>query len=382
MTETPMTEPQHAAAWARLSPVSGIDRRTVITWLEWIGFNRAAPDDLLVGLLDLDETGFLHRDDLPEAVVDAALVHPSRRVRSGVAEIRRLGQDQWDRLVAASPEPDLREVLRRDAEDRRAFARLSRGGRGVGSAPHPEAAPPTTPAEIAAMAAEVPEIAPEGLTMALWWIGALHANAEAMRQLASSRKLLVRRSVARAPRLPADVVAVLARDEDRVVRLFLAESCDDAPPEMLLEVAGWWDPSLSFPDRPRRHPNFPLDGLLRLTADPNPRLRALALDDPASAASLVEQFSRDPDPIVRKAAAEDPRLTPEAAVALAADSDQGVHLRARANPAVPPEALVDLLLDLDSAMGAVRNPAIPVPVMHRMVADAAPVLEALRGTAG
>lgn len=380
-----MTEPQpaaHGTAWVRLSPATGIDRRVVITWLEWIGFNRAAPDDLLVGLLDLDVTGFLHRDDLPEAVVDAALVHPSRRVRSSVAEIRRLVPDQWERLIAASPEPDLREVLTRDAEDRLMFARLSCGGRGVGSAPHPDATPPTTAAEIAAMAAEVPDIEPEGLTMALWWIGALHANADAMRQLASSPKLLVRRSVARAPRLPADVVAVLARDEDRVVRLFLAESCDDAPPEMLLEVAGWWDPSLSFPDRPRRHPNFPRDGLLRLAADPNPRLRALALDDPASTASLVERFSRDPDPIVRKAAAEDPRLTPEAAVALAADSDQGVHLRARANPVMPPDALVDLLLDLDSAMSAVRNPAIPVPVMHRMVADAAPLLDALHRTSG
>lgn len=85
-----MTEPQpaaHGTAWDRLSPATGIDRRVVITWLEWIGFNRAAPDDLLVGLLDLDLTGFLHRDDLPEGVVDAALVHPSRRVRGGVAEI-------------------------------------------------------------------------------------------------------------------------------------------------------------------------------------------------------------------------------------------------------------------------------------------------------
>jgi hypothetical protein len=32
----------------------------------------------------------------------------------------------------------------------------------------------------------------------------------------------IRRSVARAPRLPEDVANRLARDEDRVVRLFLA----------------------------------------------------------------------------------------------------------------------------------------------------------------
>jgi hypothetical protein len=37
----------------------------------------------------------------------------------------------------------------------------------------------------------------------------------------------------------------LAHDEDRVVRLFLAESCDDAPADMLLEVVQWWTGSVS-----------------------------------------------------------------------------------------------------------------------------------------
>jgi outer membrane protein assembly factor BamB len=57
--------------------------------------------------------------------------------------------------------------------------------------------------------------------------------------------------------------ALLARDEDRVVQLFLAESCDDAPADMLLEVWQWWTGSLSRPDRPHGHPNFPRHGLLR-----------------------------------------------------------------------------------------------------------------------
>jgi hypothetical protein len=41
--------------------------------------------------------------------------------------------------------------------------------------------------------------------------------------------------------------------------------------EVLLEVAAWWDGSLSFPGRPRNHPNFPRDGLLRFAAESNPR---------------------------------------------------------------------------------------------------------------
>ncbi|WP_328827423.1 hypothetical protein [Streptomyces sp. NBC_00252] len=130
---------------------------------------------------------------------------------------------------------------------------------------------------------------------------------------------MIRRSVARAVHLPPDVVQLPAHDEDRVVRLFLAESCDDAPADLLLDVWTWWPGSLSFPGRPRNHPNFPRDGLLRLADDPEPRLRLLALDDPASDADLVERFSRDPDSEVRGRAAEDPRLSPEAAVGPAQD---------------------------------------------------------------
>ncbi|GGN19721.1 hypothetical protein GCM10010109_33300 [Actinoplanes campanulatus] len=253
------------------------------------------------------------------------------------------------------------------AAEQLAAQRRSRGGRGVGSAPHPDATPPRTPQEIAAMAAEVPDIDPADVTTALWWIGALHENAEAMRQLAVSPKLLVRRSVARAPRLPTDVAATLSRDQDRIVRLFLAESCDDAPPEMLLEVASWWEGSLSFPGRPQTHPNFPRDGLLRYAADPNPRMRILALTDPASTSALAEQFSYDPDPIVRRAAGEDHRLSPESLRRLAADTDQRVRLRAWLNPSISADTLVTLLLGTRSAKHAARNPGIPIPVMRRMV---------------
>ncbi|WP_328868822.1 hypothetical protein OHT76_01320 [Streptomyces sp. NBC_00287] len=372
----------HGTAWARLVQATEVSRRVGLSWLYQLGFNRAAPVELLVKLLDAGETGFLHREDLPDRVMDAAVVHGTRRVRGSVAEICRLSPAQWERLIAASPEPDLREQLTELAEEQLAARRLSYGGRGVGRAPHPDAVLPTTPDEIAAMASDVPDIDPEGLTMALWWVGALHGNADAMRQLASSAKLLVRRSVARAPRLPADVVATLARDEDRVVRLFLAESCDNAPPEMLLEVAGWWDGSLSFPGRPRSHPNFPRNGLLRFAADPNPRLRALTLDDPASTTALVEQFSHDPHEIVRRAAAADRRLAPEDTVRLAADADLGVRRRALMNPVMPPDELVARLLDPQSAENAVRNPGIPVHVMHRMVAIAAPLAEDPRGLTG
>ncbi|MBF9069089.1 hypothetical protein [Streptacidiphilus fuscans] len=373
MTEMP---PAAGHTWDRLTRAAEVDRRAGLSWLSALGFNRAAPTGVLLRLLDVGETSFLYREDLPDSVIEAAILHPTRQVRASVAEIRRLSPGQWERLVAATPEPDLREQFAELAEERLEARRMSRGGRGVGRAPRPDAEPPATPDEIAAMAAQVPDIDPQGSTMALWWIGALHANGEAMRQLASSPKLLVRRSVARAPRLPADVVSLLARDQDRVVRLFLAESCEDAPADMLLEVAAWWEGSLSFPGRPRTHPNFPRDGLLRFLEDPNPRLRALALDDPDSSAVHADRLSLDPDPIVRRAAAEDHRLPAVAAVRLAADPDQGVRWRACTNPVVPASDLVVLLLDPHTAQMAARNPAVPESVMKRMITLGTPFIKA------
>lgn len=198
------------------------------------------------------------------------------------------------------------------------------------------------------------------------WVEALHEDPEAMRSLAASAHLLVRSSVATARRLPPDVVERLARDEDRVVRLFLAERCDDAPAEMLLEVWQWWNGSLSTPDRPYGHPNFPRRDLLRYAEDPHPRLRQLALDDPDSTPGLVERFSSDEDPEVRLRAATDPRLSAEAAVRLLADPDASVRAMAARHPRLPVPVLVALLADEHTADAAARNPVLPLGVMARM----------------
>ncbi|GLW72495.1 hypothetical protein Kpho02_47940 [Kitasatospora phosalacinea] len=364
MPRTPL-----APGWEPLLAAPAVDRRLGLTWLSGLGSNRAAPVEVLLALLDLDETDCLYRPDLPAAVLDAAATHPELRVRRRAAETARLSPEQWEHLVAATPEPELRRRFAELAEQRLAARRR---GRGVAEPPRPDARPPATAAGLTALAAAAPDIAPESLTTALWWVGALHGDGAAMRLLAASPKLLVRRSVARAPRLPADVAELLARDEDRVVRLFLAESCADAPAGMLLEVASWWKGSFSFPDCPRSHPNFPRAGLLRFAADPNPLLRALVPDDPKATAADVERLAADPDPTVRRAAAEDRRLSPATVSALAADPDAGVRYRARANPVLPVADLVALLLEPRTAEHAVRNPAVPLAVMHRMLALGAP----------
>ncbi|WP_404870693.1 hypothetical protein ACI1MP_36835 [Kitasatospora griseola] len=189
-----------------------------------------------------------------------------------------------------------------------------------------------------------------------------------MRQLAVHPNRWIRRSVARAPRLPADVAARLGRDEDRVVRLFLTESCADAPAETLLDVWSWWPGSFSFPGRPRNHPNFPRDGLRRHAHDPRPRFRLLALDDPAAPTALAVLLAADPDPAVRARAAEDPRLPSATVLALLDDPDLTVRQVAARHPALPAATLAALLRDPATAEDAARNPAVPLLVALRMAA--------------
>ncbi|QIP88243.1 hypothetical protein GLX30_34250 [Streptomyces sp. Tu 2975] len=357
-------------AWAALfeafTPSPGIAG----AWLWGLGLNRAAPAEVLIRILDAGRADFLFRKDLPPGVLDAAVVHPVRRVWGTAAESGNLSPTQWGRLLAATADLPvhglLAELAAEKSADRRPYA-----GVGIGRPPHPESQPPSTPTEIAAMADAVPATAPDDRTYALWWIAALHNDPDAMRLLASYPNLWIRRSVARARRLPQDVVRLLAHDEDRVVRLFLSESCDDAPADLLLDVWSWWSGSLSFPGRPRNHPNFPRSGLLRHADSPQPRMRLLALDDPASTGALVEQLSHDPDPCVRGRAAEDVRLSPESAARLTDDADHAVRRLARKHPALPRANVVPLLLDEHSAKDTAENPAIPATVMRRMVALAA-----------
>ncbi|WP_328777963.1 hypothetical protein OHT68_00585 [Streptomyces canus] len=219
---------------------------------------------------------------------------------------------------------------------------------------------------------------PTSMSHTLPWVEDLHGDANAMRQLAASSHPLVRRSVARARHLPPDVVVRLAQDEDRVVRLFLAESCEDAPADMLLEVWRWWEGSFSHPDRPHSHPNFPRTGLLRYTADPRGRMRRLALDDPESTPADVARLARDPEAEVRRRAAEDPRLSPADAVRLLNDPEAYVRGTAVRNPRLPARVLAGLLHDRDTACAAVTNPAIPVPVLHRILTAAATAVAARR----
>ncbi|MGE7386267.1 hypothetical protein ACQKM2_12410 [Streptomyces sp. NPDC004126] len=498
------TEAERAAVWAAVPGRPAWP----LHWAERIGFNPAAPDELLIRLLDVEE-GFLHGCDRP-AVLDAAVAHPDPRVRSTPAETFRpkLTSDQWVRLVRAEPSParrvlraerartwgaelpdDLydellagparasaaelpgvparhlptlatdpdprvraaacarweeiaapqRDRLLADTDDlvrteallahhtgiplpREVYAALPEPRRALGQCrlePGLEAElvrhgtakerrtlaanPRLGPLGVAVLAEDPDEdvrsgvalrpdldeeqraavrhaFDPDLMSYTLPWVERLHGDADAMRRLAASSHPLVRRSVARARHLPPDVVRRLARDEDPPVRLFLAESCDDAPAELLLDVWRWWDGSFSHPDRPRGHPNFPRTGLLRHAGDPAGRMRRLVLDDPQSTPADVARLARDPEAEVRRRAAEDPRLSPADAVRLLNDPETAVRGSAMRNPRLPARVLAGLLHDRDTAGAAVTNPAIPVPVLHRILDAAAEAVAALRRT--
>ncbi|WP_406396540.1 hypothetical protein [Streptomyces sp. NBC_00887] len=98
------TEAERAEVWAAVPGRPAWP----LHWAEGIGFNPAAPDELLIRLLDV-EVGFLHGCDRP-AVLDAAVSHTDPRVRSRPADTFRpkLTSDQWVRLIRAEPSPGRR----------------------------------------------------------------------------------------------------------------------------------------------------------------------------------------------------------------------------------------------------------------------------------
>lgn len=299
-----------------------------------------------------------HRDHpMPRSVFDSEEFADHQletlRLERGLAEhLTRHGSPAQRRFLAANPylNPDLVAVLAQDSDESVRFQISTR--------------PDLTEEQRALI--DFP-FDPEIHYHPLAWVTAQHEDAAAMRRLAASSHPLVRRSVARARHLPPDVVERLARDEDRVVQLFLAESCDDAPTDMLLRVWQWWTGSLTTPDRPHGHPNFPRHDLLRYGDDPNPRLRRLALDDPGSTPELVERFSRDDNAEVRHRAATDPRLTPASAVRLLDDPHDRIRRAASKHPALPARVVVRLLRDPDTAETAAAHPSLPVPVIRTML---------------
>ncbi|AWZ04749.1 MULTISPECIES: HEAT repeat domain-containing protein [unclassified Streptomyces] len=179
---------------------------------------------------------------------------------------------------------------------------------------------------------------PEGRYPVPAWVEERFGDPDALREIAASHHVLLRRGVTCAPELPGDVIERLAADDDYFVRLMLCEN-DHAPHELLVEMFADWK-GLSWGMLASRR-NFARPGLARSADDPNYRLRLAALSDPQATPELVERLSHDPDDTVRGRAAADPRL--------------------------PHARLVELLGSNRMPYTAALNPALPAPLMHRLL---------------
>ncbi|MFI9827510.1 PE-PGRS family protein [Streptomyces sp. NPDC051913] len=353
--------PASVAVALATDPADGV--RAVACRTAWPHLDAAGREALLADPNDFVRARvrvLYHQDHpMPRSVFDAEDIEGADRLaletcfleRDLADHLARHGERLQRWLLAANPrlDPDVVALLAEDPDDGVRFRVSTR--------------PDLTEEQRAAIPVELD---PDTRYFELDWVKALHDDEDAMRRLAASSHFLVRRCVARARHLPPDVVERLARDEDRIVQLFLAESCDDAPADMLLRVWQWWDGSLTNPDRPRGHPNFPRHDLVRHADDPNPRMRQLVLDDPESTPELVERLSRDVSAEVRYRAATDPRLSATAAARLLEDPHEHVRQAAALHPRMPARLLVGLLRG-GGVETAARNPALPVEVMRRMV---------------
>lgn len=294
-----------------------------------------------------DAVGVQHLDhDLARHLLD----HPDHGLRATLAENEQLT-------------PDLVAVLAEDADEHvRATVAV-----------RPDA-PENLRAKITA------GLPPSHPYWRVLWVEDLHDDPEAMRRLAGSASIAVRRAVARARRLPPDVLDLLSRDPTSGVRSALVAHNEAPPVHLLLEAATTW----TDPWPVLRRPDFPLDALNGLADHPDPKRRRLALDAPDSTAELAERLADDPEPLVHGRAAADPRLSPATVLRLLASTDRDFRdfhenpgravpgtgtLRGAAirNPRLPVATLIGLLRDPHSAQTAAGNPALPASVAHRLI---------------
>jgi hypothetical protein len=160
---------------------------------------------------------------------------------------------------------------------------------------------------------------------------------------ARSAHIGLRRSVACNPHLPADLIALLAGDDDFAVRLLLCERHLDVPPDTVLNT--FLEATTMTRGRLLQHPSLLNSGPARLADHPDPQARALAVRDPDATPELIERLSHDPDPQVRAWLADDPRL--------------------------PLERLLEMFEDPETAGVSAANPNLPLPLMHRVLDEAA-----------
>ncbi|MFE9094104.1 hypothetical protein [Streptomyces sp. NPDC007264] len=151
-----------------------------------------------------------------------------------------------------------------------------------------------------------------------------------------------RRVLASCPDLPEEAWRRLDNDPELVVRRTAARR-PDAPPEVLEGLVRAHGDVFHVRPLLVDHPNFPRQTLRTFVDEPDPNVRYVALQDPGLPVASLQQLAAASESFLRRGVAGHPNITDALLEQLLSDPDPQVADDAAANPALRPARMYRIL---------------------------------------